>query len=70
MGSWDSRWNKFTNAQCTDESRGYERSRSRSPQRERRGDEADRARSASPNDRDRMDSRYVLNLQGPMLNRC
>jgi len=42
-----------------DEPRGYDRERSRSPRADRRGDDDARARSASPSDRDRMDSRYV-----------
>lgn len=40
-----------------DEPRGYERDRSRSPRGDRRDNDAPRARSASPNDRD---SRYVF----------
>lgn len=40
-----------------DEPRGYDRERSRSPRADRRGDDDARARSASPSDRDRMDSR-------------
>ena len=47
------------NIRRVDEPRGYDRERSRSPRADRRGDDDARARSASPSDRDRMDSRYV-----------